>query len=241
MSAFTGLPIPQSIRLLVKYIPGLILAGLSLRLLLTSAKKGNGEMLCNPLGVTLRGFPSGFLFAITATLPMFIGYAITGCINRAISADTIVSGAFLAGFLEELFFRGVLFGLLFRYCRWGFIPAVLVNGLIFGALHLYQGHDLVSSLASFGVTFGAALLYSWIYAEWNFNLWTVAWLHILMNLSWMIFAVSTTAAGNLTANIFRTLTIILSIALTVLYKRRRGWKYEIKTRNLLSNENPNKN
>ncbi|MCC8018190.1 MAG: CPBP family intramembrane metalloprotease [Rikenellaceae bacterium] len=189
----------------------------------------------DPLGLSLRGLPAGFLFSIIATLPMFAGYAVTGGINRTISADTIISYAFLAGFLEELFFRGVLFGLLFRYCRWGFIPAVLIDGLIFGALHLYQGHDLMSALASFGITFGAALLYSWIYAEWNFNLWTVVWLHILMNLSWMVFGASSTAAGNLNANIFRTVTILLAIALTVQQKRCMGWRYEVNGKSLVVN------
>ncbi|MCD7969676.1 MAG: CPBP family intramembrane metalloprotease [Alistipes sp.] len=206
-----------------------------MRLLKRFGAPGTGN---NPLGLALAGCGKGLLYAAICVLPMFVGYALTGNLNRSLTADGIITGSVMAGFFEELFFRAFLFGFLFRYCRWGFIPAVLLNGLFFGALHLYQGYDLLSALASFGVTFGAAVLYSWIYAEWRFNLWTVVWLHALMNLSWMIFSVASTAAGNFSANIFRVVTIILAIAYTVIYKRQRGEKFAVNTRTLLVNNQP---
>ena len=87
-------------------------------------------------------------------------------------------------------------------------------------------HCMNNALAAFGVTFIGALYFSWIYAEWNFNIWIPAGLHILMNGAWFIFTMEGTevAAGGLISNIARIISIVLAIALTVYYHKKRGGK-----------------
>ena len=120
-----------------------------------------------------HGFGTGLLFAVTATLPMIAGYAVIG----ELSADEAFTWIFIAGMFEELVYRGFVFGQLFRYARWGFLPAALLAALAFGSLHLYQGHDPVSALTAFGVTALGSIFFSWLYVEWNYNLWSVIWMH----------------------------------------------------------------
>lgn len=119
-----------------------------------------------------------------------------------------------------------MFGLLFRYAKTGFFWAVMLPALYFGSLHLYQGHDAISALAAFAVTFIGALYFSWMYVEWDFNLWVPIGLHILMNTAWFIFTMEGTevAAGGLISNIARVASIFLAIAITMWHKRRSASK-----------------
>lgn len=114
----------------------------------------------------------------------------------------------------------------FPVCKTGFFWAVILPALYFGSVHLYQGHDLLSALAAFGVTFIGALYFSWMYVEWNFNIWIPVGLHLLMNGAWSIFTMEGTevAAGGWISNIARIISIALAIALTVYYRRKRGEK-----------------
>lgn len=144
----------------------------------------------------------------------------------AASIQMLYDKCILTGFKEELVFRALMFGLLFRYAKTGFFWAVILPALYFGSVHLYQGHDLLSALAAFGVTFIGALYFSWMYVEWNFNLWIPAGLHILMNGAWHVFTMEGTevAAGGLISNTARIISIALAIALTVQYHKRKGEK-----------------
>lgn len=168
----------------------------------------------------------GLGWAFACTLPLFVGFSVCGDLNTEITFREIIHKAVLAAFFEELVFRGFVFGQLFRYGKIGFLWAALAPAILFGILHIYQGHDLLSSLMAFGVTFLGALYFSWIYVEWNFNLWFPIGLHFFMNLSWMLFVVEGTegAAGGLISNIFRIVSIILVIYLTIRSKRKSGSK-----------------
>lgn len=181
-----------------------------------------------------HGFGTGALFALLATLPMLAGYACIGTFNRGISADDLLTRVLIAGFFEELIFRGFTFGQLFRYAHWGFLPAALTTSVAFGTLHLYQGHDLLSALGAFGVTAAGSLFFCWIYVEWKYNLWCIIWLHTLMNLPWIVFGVSTSGAlGGIAANVLRFGTIVIAIGLTIVYKKQRGLPYFINIKTLV--------
>lgn len=159
-----------------------------------------------------HGFGTGLLFAVTATLPMIAGYAVIGEFDRELSADEAFTWIFIAGMFEELVYRGFVFGQLFRYARWGFLPAALLAAL-------------------------GSIFFSWLYVEWNYNLWSVIWLHTLMNLPWIVFRVSTSGAvGDIGANALRLCTIILAIGLTVAYKRKQGLPYRIQINTLITNK-----
>lgn len=186
------------------------------------------------LGVS-RGFGTGVLFAVLATLPMLIGYACIGTSDREISADHLLTRVVIAGFFEALFFRGFSFGQLFRYARWG-SPAALLTAAAFGSLLLYQGHDPLSAPTSFAVTAAGSLFFSWIYVEWNYNLRCATWLHTLMNLPWIFFSVSASSAvGGIAANVLQFGTLAIAVGLTIAYKKQQGLPHFINFKSLIVN------
>ena len=173
-----------------------------------------------------------FLFAAICTLPMFIGFSIFFEFNTTLSLNTVLISVVAAGFFEELYFRGYLFGLPFLKAKLGFIPAVFFGALLFGLLHLYQSTDPMELLGIFLITFLGGILFAWVYAEWNFNIWVPVFLHLLMNLSWELFSVSNHALGGLYANVFRFITIALIILFTLWYKRKKGFPLVVKRKTL---------
>lgn len=172
----------------------------------------------------------GVLRSLFFTLPMFIGFAVVFEFNADITLNKVLVTVIAAGFFEELFFRGFLFGQLYRYAKLGFIPSILFGALLFAVVHLYQSQDFYTLVGIFAVTFLGALFFAWLYAEWDFNLWVPVCMHLFMNLSWLLFAVSDNALGGVYANVFRVLTIALAISFTVIYKRKR--KMEVNRRTI---------
>lgn len=168
-----------------------------------------------------RSFIHGLLFALLCTLPMFVGYAMVFDYNASFTLDLFLITVLSAGFFEELYFRGFLFGQIYRYTRWGFIPSVFIGAVLFGLVHLYQGTGLAEITGIFLVTFLGAILFAWVFVEWNYNLWAPIFLHLLMNLSWDLFSVGTGALGDQYANLFRMMTIALVILGTIGYKKKR--------------------
>lgn len=168
----------------------------------------------------------GLFISLICVLPLYIIFPILGSFNSDTSLSFILRKSVFPGFMEEFMFRAFMFGLLFRYAKTGFFWAVILPALLFGSLHLYQGHDVISSIAAFGVTFIGAVYFSWMYVEWNFNLWVPVGLHILMNGAWILFSLEGTevAAGGLISNIARVISILLAIGLTVWYKRKNKTK-----------------
>lgn len=172
------------------------------------------------------------LAAMICTMPMFVGYGILSGFEIELSKDQFVRGVLCAAFFEELFFRGFLFGQLFRKTRAGFIPAALAGALFFGAAHIYQGNTFLDALGVFGVTFMGAGFFSWVYTEWNYNLWGAVFLHLFMNLSWTMFAIDDNALGGVWANVLRAVTIALVIIGTLRYKRRNQIPLTVQRNNI---------
>lgn len=168
----------------------------------------------------------GFGIALLCVLPLYLIFPLFGELNTKLTFSELYDRAILTGFKEELVFRAFMFGLLFRYAKTGFFWAVILPALYFGSVHLYQGHDVLSALAAFGVTFIGALYFSWMYVEWNFNIWIPVGLHILMNGAWHIFMMEGTevAAGGLISNIARLISIALAIGITVYYHHKKSGK-----------------
>lgn len=178
------------------------------------------------LGIN-KGILKGFVVSLFFTLPMLVGFAFFFNFNKEINFNKILIGVISAAFFEELFFRGFLFGQIFRKSKLGFIPAIIIGAVLFALGHLYQSQELGELIGIFLMTFLGAILFAWIFCEWNFNLWTSIFLHLFMNLSWVVFAVSKNALGGTYANLFRILTIIIAISFTVIYKKNKGIKLEI--------------
>lgn len=177
----------------------------------------------------------GLMISFIGTLPMLIGFAIVFDINPNLSLNKIIWGAVVAAFFEELIYRGFFFGQLFRYTRLGFISTILLVSILFALQHLYQSQDFATLLGIFVTTLLGSVLFGWLFIEWNLNLWVPIFLHFFMNAYWITFAASSNALGNTTANICRIASIILIIALTIIYKKRKGLPLYINKKNLLLN------
>lgn len=182
-----------------------------------------------------KGFRTGLLFSMVTVLPMLISSAIIGQIGEDFNLLGLIHQTLFAGFMEEYLFRGFLFGILFRKAGWGFIPASILGALIFGLGHIYQGSTLLETTGVFFITAIGAVWFAWLYIEWNNNLWVPIFLHILMNFSWGLFEVSSTALGGFYTNLFRIITIALTIIITVKYNQKNG--LNINRKNLIVNHN----
>jgi len=195
-------------------------------LITTLLLKKSKQSLFNSLGVS-RDIMTGLIFAFTVTLPMLISYALKFKINPQLSPDTVFINTLSSAFFEEIIYRAFLFGILYRFTKLGFLPSVFLGSLLFGAIHLYQASNLSETIGVFLITFLGSLFFSWIYAEWKFNLWTVIFLHCLMNLYWLVFNVDEIAIGGLYANIFRFSVLLIAIMITVFYKIKQRIPLEL--------------
>ena len=166
---------------------------------------------------------------------MIVSSAIIGKISDNVDFGILLNKTFIAGFFEEFLFRGFLFGILFRKLKWGFIPASILAGVIFGLRHIYQGSTLMETTGIFGITTIGSIWVAWLYIEWDKNLWVPIFLHTLMNLSWILFEVSNNALGGIYTNLFRAITIALTIIITIRYHKKRGLNINRKT--LIINNN----
>jgi len=190
-----------------------------------------GDGILDSLGLT-GSISKALFFAMICTAPMFIGFACVFELSSSISFHRILITVIAAGFFEELYFRGFLFGQLFRYTWMGFILAVLPAALIFGLLHLYQGTGFGEVIGVFLITFAGGILFAWAYVEWNYNIWVPIFLHMLMNLAWELFSVSDNALGGVYSNVFRAVTIAMVIILTIKVTRGRKENLKVTKKNL---------
>ncbi len=160
--------------------------------------------------------------AFVFCLPMLVGYAFLSNFSISLTWSGFLLGCLWAAVSEELFFRGFVFGQLFRFAGWGFLAAGGLNALVFGSAHLYQAGDWGSALGIFMVTALGGMWFAWLYIEWDNNLWMPMAMHFFMNLWWTAFEAGQDAAGGLAANLFRAATIAFSIIWTIRMKRQRG-------------------
>lgn len=174
-----------------------------------------------------------FLWAAIVVSPMLISSFILGKFNSDITILEFIKKTFLAGFFEETFFRA-FFGQLFARMKWGFIPAVVLNAIAFASGHLYQGSAMNETMGVFLVTLMGAAWFAWLFIEWKQNIWLPVWIHILMNMSWVVFQMSETALGGMNANIFRAITIAASIIITIIINKKSGG-LRVNRKNILVN------
>jgi len=178
------------------------------------------ERILLDLGVN-KGFAKGLLLSFCFTLPMLIGYSIFFRFNNELTLNGLLINVLFAALFEEIIYRGILFGQIFRHTILGFIPATLLSALVFAAGHLWQSTDVSTLAGIFLITFAGAVFFAWTYIEWDKNLWIPIGLHFFMNLHWMLFSAGDNALGNVYANVFRAITIALTIIITLMYKKRK--------------------
>lgn len=185
-----------------------------------------------PLGLS-ASLPRGLLIGFVLTLPSLIGHGLAAgwhTLPPAQLTRELVDGVG-AGLFEELYFRGFLFGVLFRSTKAGFVPIILVTSAVFSAVHVTQAHSGAMELVGIlSFTALGSALFAWLYVEWGYNLWVPISVHGLMDIWWSVFDAGHNAAGNLESDIPRVLVGILAIAITIRFKRSKGIPFEINSR-----------
>lgn len=179
-----------------------------------------------------KSIAQGVVVAFVFTLPMFVGYAYYFNFNADVTVNRLVVSVGAAALFEELYFRAFLFGMLYRYTKIGFLPAIVFGAILFACGHLYQSQELAIIIGVFITTFMGAMFFAWLYCEWRFNLWVPVFMHLFMNLSWLLYDVSDNALGDQIANVFRVTTIVFAIIFTILYKKYQGHHFEITRRTI---------
>lgn len=177
------------------------------------------------------GLIKGLMIGFLTTLPMFIGYGIVYGLHEPVTLSLVHHDLVLAGFFEELLFRGFLFGILYYRAGWGFVPAIIIPSVFFGIGHLYQAHSFSESMAVFAFTTLASCGFAFFYVVWR-NLWVVIFLHGFMDLAWSLAAIDANVMGNFWGNVFRFMTLGVMIAISIRYLikhpenglRGRWWK-----------------
>ena len=184
-----------------------------------------------------KGFKKGLIFGLAAASPMIISSAIFFKLSENLFSFETLIIVIIGPVMEEILFRGYLFGQLFKKEHWGFIPASLVAAVFFGIGHLYQGDTTASLIGVFFVTFIGSVWNGWLYIEHNDNLWIPIWLHIFMNMSWSIFQTDVPGAiGNNITNLFRIITIVITVVYTIRFSKKNGFK--INKKKLWKNKPP---
>ncbi len=138
-----------------------------------------------------------------------------------ITAKDILLTSVWAGVFEELVFRAFIVGLLVRLAGWHIVPATLISSLIFGWGHLYQADNATDAITIFFLTSIAGIGFVVFYRLWKWNIWFPMFMHIFMNLAFVITNMGTNVLLNNTGNVYRVMTIVLAIILTIIlmYKK----------------------
>jgi hypothetical protein len=163
----------------------------------------------------------GISFAIVASSPMLVGFALTRSIPPRLAAPNLLFLTVFSPIIEELEFRGFGFWQLYWRARWPFWLAIVPPAVLFGLGHVEKGENWQEMAAIFLLTGTGAVVFSWLLKEWQ-NLWIPIGLHICMNLWWEVFSVAKTAIGGWFPFALQTASILLAIVLTLVAKWR-GW------------------
>lgn len=161
-----------------------------------------------------------FGFALLASSPTLIGFALTRRLAPRLSAPALFFLTAFSPFVEELEFRGYAFWQLARRAHWPVWAAVLPPAVLFALGHMEKGQNLKEMIGIFVLTGTGSAVFSWLLWKWV-NLWVPIALHLCMNLWWEIFSVARTSLGGWFPFTLQTLTILLAILLTLRQKRRR--------------------
>jgi uncharacterized protein len=169
------------------------------------------------LGISGPVLPA-IAFALIASSPMLIGFAITRSLTPHIEFLPLMFLTVLSPFVEEIEFRGFGVRQLQRGTGWPFWVVVWPSALLFGYGHVEQGQSLQEMAGLFFLTGAGGVTFAWLVYRWQ-NLWVAVALHICMNLWWELFSVAKTAIGGWFPFMLQNLTMLLAIFIT-LYRTR---------------------
>lgn len=212
-----GLPIPYGGSLLDNALA--VLVTVLLALLLRPRHMG----LAESLGLRGNGM-RGPLWVLLASLPCWVGLAVLGRPNTALTALDATMLAVLFPLAEEILFRGLGFILLVKIVRGPWPLLALPQALLFGMVHWlgFGGFDgggvalFVGAVIALG-----GFVFAWLDRLDGNTLWCGLALHVSMNLAWNVFSLDDAVALGWQATSLRIGTALLAVAVLARGVRRR--------------------
>ena len=196
-------------------IGGIVLCALAVWVLKRVALKG----VVNELGLADSPVPA-LLFALAASAPMLIGFALTRSLTPHMAPLTIFFLTVLSPAAEEIEFRDLGVRVLQRGTGWPFWILVWPQALLFGLGHIEQGQSFLERIELMLLTGLGAVVFAWLVYRWQ-SLWFPFALHICMNLWWELFSVARSALGGWLPFVLQLASIMLAILITIYWTRRK--------------------
>ncbi|WP_313207576.1 CPBP family glutamic-type intramembrane protease [Stenotrophomonas sp.] len=222
LSAAVGLPIPA---LPMPYGGSLLDNALAVlvAVLLAALLRPRGVGLAASLGLRWNG-ASGPAWVLLASLPCWLGLAMLGSPNTALTALDASMLAVLFPLAEEVLFRGLGFVLLVKIVRGPWPLLALPQALLFGMVHWlgfggFEGGGIalfVGAVIALG-----GFIFAWLDHLDGDTLWCGLALHVSMNLAWNVFSLDDAVALGWQATTLRIGTALLAVVVLGLHVRRK--------------------
>lgn len=213
-----ALPIPyggslldNALAVLMAVLLALLLRPRGMGLLASLGLRGNG-----------RGGP---LWVLLASLTCWLGLALLGTPNTALTALDATMLAVLFPLAEEVLFRGLGFVLLVKIVRAPWPWLALPQALLFGMVHWlgFGGLDGGGTALFVGAVIAlGGFIFAWLDHLDGDTLWCGLILHVSMNLAWNVFSLDDAVALGWQATGLRIGTALLAVAALAWQVRRRG-------------------
>jgi hypothetical protein len=166
----------------------------------------------------------GPLWVLLASLPCWVGLAVLGRPNTALTALDATMLAILFPLAEEILFRGLGFILLVKIVRSPWPLLALPQALLFGMVHWlgFGGFDgggvalFVGTVIALG-----GFVFAWLDRLDGNTLWCGLVLHVSMNLAWNVFSLDDAVALGWQATSLRIGTALLAVAVLAWGVHRR--------------------
>ena len=214
---------PKSIRLLFNALHWIALTFAALAVVYRRPSRYPDELGLAP-GVR-RSF-TGVAFVLACSLPMVIvPFASGGGLRSSIPFEPILGGVLIAPLIEELLYRGYLFGQLHRRAKLGFWVEALLSAGVFALIHLdnpeVRAMSVGGKAAHLGIIAAGGIGYAWLFQAWKFNLWVPIGIHLFMNLWWHVLDMGETPVSGTLTIVARVAVVAIAITWTVLMMRGR--------------------
>ncbi|MDA5337780.1 CPBP family glutamic-type intramembrane protease [Stenotrophomonas maltophilia] len=213
-----ALPIPYGGSLLDNALA--VLMAVLLALLL----RPRGMGLLASLGLRGNGW-GGPLWVLLASLTCWLGLALLGTPNTALTALDATTLAVMFPLAEEVLFRGLGFVLLVKIVRAPWPWLALPQALLFGMVHWlgFGGLDGGGTALFVGAVIAlGGFIFAWLDHLDGDTLWCGLILHVSMNLAWNVFSLDDAVALGWQATGLRIGTALLAVAALAWQVRRRG-------------------
>ncbi|CAH0242924.1 MULTISPECIES: CPBP family glutamic-type intramembrane protease [Stenotrophomonas] len=222
LSAAVGAPIPA---LPIPYGGSLLDNALAVivAVLLAAVLRPRDMGLIESLGLRGNGL-RGPALVLLASLPCWLGLALLGTPNTALTALDAAMLGVLFPLAEEVLYRGLGFALLVRIVRGPWPLLALPQALLFGWVHWlgFGGLDGggIALFVGVVIAFGG-FIFAWLDHLDGDALWCGLVLHVSMNLAWNVFSLDDAVALGWQATSLRIGTALLAVAALAWHVRRQ--------------------